>query len=131
MANGNGGPPAPGQAPMVPPDPHEVTDALLRACQVAAEQASTAQDTREISEAAKAALAFAQAIVVLDPGLTATGEPLQHALDMEGARQQGALAIEHLRGEHALEQAKLAASAPTPSKSITRDNAGRISGIKG
>lgn len=113
MANGNGGPPV-----MVPPDPREVTDALLRAVKVAAEQGSTAEDTRELGEAAKAALAFAQAIVVLDPSVTASGEPLQHAIDLENARAAGQLALEHTRGENAIEQAKEAAAAPTPRKSV-------------
>lgn len=122
----NGGSPQPDPA-IVPEDPHKVSEALLRACRVAAENSATAQDTREMAEAAKAALAFAQAIVVLDPNLTASGEPLDHQLAMEGLRGQNAVAIEQTRGANALEQAKAAAAAPTPAKSISvkRDGAGR------
>lgn len=133
----NGGSPQP-EPPMLTQDPAEVADALLRACKVAAENAATAQDTREISEAGKAALAFAQAVVILDPNLTQSGEPIDHALEMESLRGQNAVALEnarganaveaeHTRGLHALEVAKHNAAAPTPSRriSVKRDGTGR------
>lgn len=84
--------------PMVQQDPAEVTDALLRACKLAAQKASAAEDTREMGDAAKAALAFAQAIVILDPTLGSDGVPLDHQL--------------------ALAEAQSRAAAPTPARSI-------------
>lgn len=101
-------------------DPDAVTNALLWAVQRCAEKASTAQDTREAAEALKAALAGAQAIVVLDPGLSSGGTPLEHEIAMEQARSQGQLALEVQRGENQIRQAKEAAAAPTPAKRVTK-----------
>jgi hypothetical protein len=104
----NGGPP---QGPQTggadQADPDAVTNALLWAVQRCAEKASTAADTREAAEALKAALAGAQAIIVLDPGLNQQGVPLDHELALEQTRQDGMLA---------LEQARAAAAAPSPAK---------------
>jgi hypothetical protein len=107
MLNGNGAmaPPQTGGADQA--DPEAVTNALLWAVQRCAEKASTAADTREAAEALKAALAGAQAIVVLDPTLSQSGVPLDHELALEQTRQDGMLA---------LEQARAAAAAPTPAK---------------
>lgn len=58
--------------PLVPaPERAEVLQALLRACRDCAVLASGAPDSREVSEAGRAALAFAQAAVILDPELVA------------------------------------------------------------
>ncbi len=75
---------------LVTVDPAEVTQELLRACKWAGTRGSMAQDTRESAEAAKAALAFAQAIVILDPTLGSDGVPLDHQLDMEDRRAAAA-----------------------------------------
>lgn len=45
----------------------EVMQAMLRAAKAAAENAATAQDTREMDEAAKAAKNFSEAYAILDP----------------------------------------------------------------
>lgn len=127
LAAQNGGAAAPPAPPMAAEDPAQVTNALLHACRVAAEHSAMAEDTREMGEAAKAALAFAQAVVVLDPNLTQSGEPLDHQVALEQARAEGQVQVERVRGEHALEIAKANAAAPTPTKSIRvkRDANGR------
>ena len=118
----------------VPVDEAHVTNALLQAVLQAAQAGATAQDTREMGEAAKAALAYAQAVVVLDPNLTAAGEPLAHALEMEALKQRTNLALETIRGEVALKAAKERAAAPTPAKrrsvTVQRDTNGRASGYE-
>lgn len=58
-------------AAMVPVDREDVEEALLRAIQVAAEMAATADDARDMAECSRAALEFAQAVVILDPALVA------------------------------------------------------------
>jgi hypothetical protein len=115
--NGSGGAPTTQQGVMQQ-DPAEVTNALLIATLRAAQAAATSSDTREVGEAAKAALAFAQAIVVLDPTLTQSGTPIQHELNMEQLRQDGM---------KQLELARQSAAAPTPKKSLSvqRDAQGR------
>lgn len=118
-----------GLPPLVPPDAQATLDALLRAVNNAAQMASGATDTRETGEAAKAALAFAQAWAILHPQLDPAGLPLDHHLQMEQERGQNAIALEALRGQNQLEAAKEAARAPTPVKSIkvNRDTTGRAS----
>lgn len=128
----NGGAAAP------PPDPgeqmaHDASMALLNALKLNAGYAASAGDSAgEAKDFAAACLSLAQAVVVLDPNLTATGEPLDHQLALETTRAAGQLAIEQQRGANALEQAKAAAAAPTPAKSINvkRDQAGRTSGYE-
>jgi hypothetical protein len=112
--------------PLAPPNPQEVLDALLRAVQNAAE-AGAGQDTREISEGSKAALAYAQAWAILHPQLDPAGLPLDHHLQMEQTRGQNAVALEALRGQNALAVAKESARAPTPAKSVRvrRDSSGQ------
>lgn len=111
-----------GQAPFpdgtLKVDESHVTNALLQAVLQAAQAGSSAQDTREMGEASKAALGFAQAVVILDPGLSGAGEPLDHQIALEDARAAGAVALEHVRGENALRQAKERAAAPTPAKGV-------------
>lgn len=124
-------------------DPAEVSNALLIAIKTAAVMGQTAQDTREMDEAAKAALGFAQALIVLDPSLSQGGTPLEHDLALEQTRgdaqaqiaaiqAEGAARVETIRGEHAIRQAKEAASAPTPAKTksvkVSRDGHGRATG---
>lgn len=104
--NGNGAY-APQDPAMNVVDPDDVTNALLQAILQCAQKASSSQDTREAAEAMKAALAGAQAVVVLDPGLSVNGTPLEHELLMEQTRQDGMLA---------LEQARAAAAKPSPAK---------------
>lgn len=119
-------------------DPEEVLNALLLAVQRAAESGAGASDTRETGEASKAALAYAQAWAILHPQLDPAGLPLDHHIQMENVRGQNALALtqqqgadaqalEALRGQNALAQAKEAARAPTPAKSVQvrRDSTGR------
>lgn len=82
-------------------DPAAVTNALLIACRRAAEAGAAAQDNRDIQAASAAALAFAQAIVVLDPTLDQQGVPLDH--------------------HAAIAQMQRAAAAPTPARSGQAD----------
>lgn len=107
----------------------EVLNALLLAVQRAAESGAGAADTRETSEASKAALAYAQAFAILNPQLDPAGLPLDHHLQMEQQRGVNALALEQTRGENMVAAAKEAARAPTPVKSIkvNRDQTGRAS----
>ena len=126
------------QAPESPPMPgemsaqietkaEEVTLALLNACKVMADNCAGSQDMREAQESAKAALNLAQAIVVLDPELDGQGTPLAQQLMVEQERAAGAIALERTRGENALAQAREAARAPTPQRSVQvkRDSNGR------
>jgi hypothetical protein len=114
--------------PLAPPNPQEVLDALLRAVQNAAE-AGAGQDTREISEGSKAALAYAQAWAILHPQLDPAGLPLDHHIQMEQTRGGIQLALEQQRGDNALAVAKESARAQQPVKSIkvNRDQTGRAS----
>jgi hypothetical protein len=102
--------------PMVATDPEAVTHALLQAVLNAANHANVATDARDMQSSADAALKFAQAIAILDPTIDPQGVPLSHHT-----------ALEEMRGQSALEQARLKASAPTPSKSVSvkRDGNGR------
>ena len=124
-------PEAPPQAnpAMVPPNPQEVLDSLLTAAKVAAQNSAGAQDTREMAEASKASLAFAQAWAILNPQLDPAGLPLDHHVQMEQVRGAAQLALEQQRGENAIAVAKETARAPTPVKSIkvNRDSTGRAS----
>jgi hypothetical protein len=105
-----------GGMPVAPPmtqvDPQDVTNELLRAVKIAAQNANAAQDMRETAEGARAALAFAQAMVILDPTLGQDGVPLDHQL--------------------ALEDARAAAAAPSPARSVRvkRDEQGRASSFE-
>lgn len=94
----------------------EATAALVQAIYVAARISAAATDTREMDEAAKAALGFAQAIVLLDPTLSTEGVPLAHQV-----------ALQQMQGDQALQQAKQRAAAPTPSRTISvkRDGKGQ------
>lgn len=74
----------------VPENAALVTNALLRAVRRAAEDSAGAEDPRETKELGQAALAFAQAIVVLDPGLDANGVPLDHHMAIADARRAAA-----------------------------------------
>ena len=129
VQNGNGPPPAAFPDGTLKVDEAHVTNALLEAVLQSAQAGASAQDTREMGEAAKAALAFAQAVVILDPGVTSAGEPLDHQIALADAQAAGAVALEHVRGQHALAVAKERAAAPTPSKgksvSVRRDQHGR------
>lgn len=126
MANGGGmAAPAPDPAEGMA---HEASLALLQALRVNAGFAAMATDSAgEAKDFAAACLSLAQAIVVLDPNLTSQGEPLDHQIALETARATGQLAIEQQRGANALEQAKAAAAAPTPARSVRvkRDAQGR------
>jgi hypothetical protein len=92
-----------GQAPFpdgtLKVDESHVTNALLQAVLQAAQAGSSAQDTREMGEASKAALGFAQAVVILDPGLSGAGEPLDHQIALGACpRGERAAAGEGTRG---------------------------------
>jgi hypothetical protein len=105
-----------GGMPVAPPmtqvDPQDVTNELLRAVKISASKANAAQDMRETAEGARAALAFAQALVILDPTLGQDGVPLDHQL--------------------ALEDARASAAAPSPARSVRvkRDEQGRASSFE-
>lgn len=135
-----GGPVMPGA--MVPEDPSAVTQALLRAARVAAENAAAVESGAEAKDFGQAALNFAQAVVVLDPSLSQGGTPVAHDIALEqirGQTQQNvaqiqgdhAVAVENVRGAHALRAAKETAAAPTPAKrktvSVQRDEHNRMS----
>jgi hypothetical protein len=109
---------------IVPVTLEEVQQELLRAIKAAAVNGSTANDSREMDEAAKAAKNFADAYVVLDPAVDGTGVPLQHQVQLEQLRQEGA---------QRLEEAKSRQSAPETKKrrvSIRRDQHGRATGYE-
>lgn len=141
MAVQNGAPPQ----DAAPVDPQQValhrlaldvTEALLQAIKVAAQVSATATDTREMDEGGKAALNFAQAIVLLDPNLNTEGSPLGHEMALAQLQHEHAMAQGAQEGQLAIQQAKAAAAAaPTPSRSISvkRDSAGRAAGydVKG
>jgi len=107
--------------PMVAVDPEAVVQAMLQAIQNAANHANTATDSRDLQAASDAALKFAQAIVLLDPSLDPQGVPLSHHVG-----------VEKLKGEQALEQARMKSAAPTPSKRVRvhRDQNGRAQGYE-
>lgn len=107
----------------------QATLALLNALEQLATKAAGATDTREQHEAAKGALALAQAIVVLDPELDGQGSSLQHQIALEEVRGAQQVAVERTRGENALAQAREAARAPSPARSVQvkRDSNGRAS----
>lgn len=104
MVNGNGGPPP---SPVMPVDFEEVANQLAIAIRMAGARAAMVDDPREFKELAEGALKFAQAIVVLNPELDASGIPLEHQTEMERLR---------LDGQERLERARAQAAAPTPSK---------------
>jgi hypothetical protein len=125
---------APPSAPALQPgeDPESpigVANALLRATRQCAEKAAMGNAAAESKDFAQAALAAAQAFVVLDPAADASGVPLTHQLTLERERGQIAIEQERIRGENALKQAQERAAAPTPRKSKTvnvrRDEQGR------
>jgi hypothetical protein len=92
---------------MVGVDPAAVTQELQRAIQHAAVTCSSATDAREMQEAGAAALAFTQALVILDPTLDPQGVPLDHQLTMQAADHKAQA-----------EQAQARAAAPTPARSV-------------
>lgn len=49
--------------------PQAVEEALYKAIERAAQDSATAKDPREVSELGRGALAFAQALVILDPSV--------------------------------------------------------------
>jgi hypothetical protein len=143
--NGQGPPPAPVLSDGTNPvDPALVTNHLLNAIMQAAVNASSTHSGAEAKDYLDAALKGAQAVVVLDPGLSQGGTPLEHDVAMkalEGDTQQqiahiqrqGAVEVEEQRGVNALAQARVTAAAPSPAKklSIHRDAAtGRMASIE-
>jgi hypothetical protein len=107
---------------LTPVDTQLTPDQLERAIQVLTSKAIASSDPRESKEYAQAILAMAQAIVLLDPEVDTTGVPLEHHVDLERTRQDGALR---------LEQARQSAAAPTPSRrsvAVRRDAHGRATG---
>jgi hypothetical protein len=135
-------PPVPATPPPPPPalqpgeDPESpigVANALLRAARQCAEKAAMGNAAAESKDFAQAALAAAQAFVVLDPAADASGVPLTHQLVMERERGQLALEQERIRGENALRQAQERAAAPTPAKRrmvARRSPEGRLEAIE-
>lgn len=114
MPNGNGVPPS------VAPDSAPQVLAMLDTMLVLTREAAMDQSGAEAKDRAQAVLAFAQAIVVLDPTLNQQGIPLAHEVVMEQVRQDG---------QERLEKARQSAAAPTPKKrklSISRDGNGRM-----
>lgn len=89
--------------------PEEVAKSLLHAVGMAAQKAAGVDDSREAHELGQAALAFAQAAVLLDPSLGPQGVPLQHEL-----------AVEDKKGQTQVRIAKEKAAAPSPAKSLTK-----------
>lgn len=123
---------APGQEP-IPPEytPEAVSQAQLTAAYLLARKAGTATSAAEAKDFAQAALLLAQGLIVMDPSLSQGGTPIEHDIALETVRQQGAVAVEKVRGDNALRQAKETAAAPTPAKrktvSVRRDGHGRAS----
>jgi hypothetical protein len=124
--------------PIIQANPQEVLNALLLAVQRAAESGSGSDHMQDMNDGSKAALAYAQAFAILNPQLDPSGLPLDHHIQMEITKGQNSLAIaqqqgadahklEVTRGQNALAQAKEAARAPTPAKSVQvrRDSTGR------
>ena len=107
-----------GAQPMVQPNPQEVLDALLNAVKIAAMMGAGAEDTREITEGSKAALAYAQAWAILNPQLDPAGLPLDHHIQLEAVRGQNAVALERERGANQIAAAEHAAQVPQPVKSV-------------
>lgn len=105
-------------SPMIRPNPQQVLDGLLNAVEQAARAGAAASDTRESSECAKAALAYAQAWAILNPQLDPAGLPLDHHIQLAQTQAQGQIALEQVRGANALAVAKEAARAPTPAKGL-------------
>src|SRR5689334_2295923 len=103
-------------APEIQRTAEQVTVSILRAADFLAKKAGGAEDTREAAEAAKAVLALAQAVVVLDPELDGQGVSIERQIALTAAQTAGSIAQEHVRGQNQLEQARLRASAPTPAK---------------
>lgn len=66
-------PPATPAPPMVTPNPQEAIEACLRAIQRAAEDSAGADNSQEVSDYGRGALAFAQTAVLLDPNRLAGG----------------------------------------------------------
>lgn len=129
--------------PMQADDPADVTAALLHAALMVAQKAAGVDSGAEAKDFGQAALNFAQAVIVLDPRLSQGGTPLQHDVALEAARGQTqenvariqgvhAVAIEQIRGDHALRLAQETAAAPTPAKKlkVTRDSNNRMTGIE-
>jgi hypothetical protein len=88
-------------------DPEAVTQSLLRAIQTAADRATMSEVVQEMDDAGKAALAFTQALVLMDPSLGQHGVPLAH----DAAMQDAQLAAQR-------QQARDRAAAPTPAKGV-------------
>jgi hypothetical protein len=85
----------------------------------------------------------AQAVVVLDPGMSQGGTPLEHDVAMKALegqtaqeiahiQRQAAVEVEQQRGQNAIEQAREAAAAPSPAKKLAvhRDGSGRMSSVE-
>jgi hypothetical protein len=90
---------------MVQTDPAAVSNELLQALLNCANHANTATDARDLQAAADAALKLSQALVLIDPELDPQGVPLSHHT-----------ALEEMRGQQALEQARARSAAPSPAK---------------
>lgn len=140
----NGGPP-PGVAEMVPEDAAVGVNAILRAIRICAENSAGVQSGAEAKDFGTAALAFAQALIVLDPSLSQGGTPLAHDVaikQLDGETQarvaqiqaDAAARVADISGQHALRQAKETAAAKTPAKdktvTVRRDAHGRASDYK-
>lgn len=107
-----------GLAPQIEHTAEQVTLSLLNACKQMADHAAGAADTREGAEAARAALALAQAVVVLDPELDGQGVSIERQIALTAAQATGQAHVEEVRGANALAQARERASAPTPAKGV-------------
>jgi hypothetical protein len=125
-ANGNGGPPN----VMVPEDREDVAQALLRGIRAMAENAAMEKSAAEAKDYAAAAKSMADAYVVLDPSLDATGTPLAHLAaenDLERAYKAEQAAQDRAHKTH-LEQVRAQQAAPSQKRrkiKISRDAAGR------
>lgn len=127
--NGNGGPPPPTPDGMVPVDHDAVINDLMNAIQQCATAGAMQASAAEAKDFGQAALFYAQALVVLDPSVSQGGTPIAHDLALETQRGANAVALEQVRGDNALKQAREVAAAPTPAKrksvSVRRDQHGR------
>jgi hypothetical protein len=72
-----------GNGPMLAVDPEAITDNLLRAIDICAQQGALSTNDEDRKDIAQAALLFAQTLVMLDPSRGPNGVPLEHDKQME------------------------------------------------
>jgi hypothetical protein len=101
------------QAQPLAPTLDEVQAGLLRAIECATNDFCQANANFPMEGAAKAALEFAQAYVILNPSLGPQGVPLAHDIGMANLQHQHSMAQSDQAAAHA---AKAAAAAPSPAK---------------